>query len=81
MQYAKTVLTYPFRKHYKSRFAAANVQCRNKPVATDTIFSDSPAVCGEHKCAQLFFGVKNHVTDTYLKKSDKEFINTLEDNI
>jgi hypothetical protein len=34
-------------QHWRSRFPAFNVKRRNKPVATDTIFSDTPAVhCG-----------------------------------
>jgi hypothetical protein len=36
--------TYSLRKHFKSRFPALNVHQRNEPVATDTIFSDTPAV-------------------------------------
>ena len=32
------------RMHFKSRFPAFNIPCRNEAVATDTIFSDTPAI-------------------------------------
>ena len=54
---------------------------RNEPVATDTIFSDTPAVDSGVKAAQLFVGRKSLVADVYPIKTDKEFVNTLEDNI
>ena len=50
-------------------------------VATDTVFSDTPAVdCGV-TCAQLFVGCNLLVGDVYGLKTDKAFVNTLEDNI
>jgi hypothetical protein len=54
---------------------------RNKPVATDTIFPDYAVVDDGSKCAQLFVGRESLVTDVYGMKTDKEFINTLEDYI
>jgi hypothetical protein len=57
------------------------VKRRHEPVATDTVFSDTPAVdCGV-TAAQLFVGRKSLVSDAYGLKTDKEFINTVEDNI
>jgi hypothetical protein len=50
-------------------------------VATDTIFSDTPAVDSGVKAAQLFIGRLSLVADVYGVKTDKEFVNTLEDNI
>ena len=32
------------RRHFKTRFPAANVNQRNEQVATDTMFSDTPAL-------------------------------------
>ena len=52
-----------------------NVPRRHKPVATDTIFSDTPAVDSGVKQAQVFVGRE------YPMKSGKQFVNTLEDNI
>ncbi|MFA9289401.1 MAG: reverse transcriptase domain-containing protein, partial [Weeksellaceae bacterium] len=69
------------KQHWRSRFPACNVQRRNEPVATDTIFSNTPAVDSGVKAAQLFVGRHTLVADVYPLKSDKEFVNALEDNI
>jgi hypothetical protein len=70
-----------FRKHFKSRFPALNVHRRHEPVATDTVYSDTPAVDNGATSAQIFIGTETLVTDIYSMKSDKEFVYTLEDNI
>ena len=80
-QYARARISDTLRQHFKSRFPACNVHRRNEPVATDTIFSDTPAVDSGVKAAQLFVGRKSLVADVYPIKTDKEFVNTLEDNI
>ena len=69
------------RQHFKSRFPAANVRRRDEPVATDTVFSDTPAVDNGCKCAQIFVGTKSLVADVYGIKTDAQFVNTLEDQI
>jgi septum formation inhibitor MinC len=57
------------------------VKQRHEPVATDTVFSDTPAVdCGV-TAAQLFVGRESLVADVYELKTDKELVNTLEDNM
>ena len=80
-QYARGRVSDTIRQHWKSRFPACNVRRRNEPVATDTVFSDTPAVDSGVKAAQLFIGRKSLVADVYGLKTDKEFVNTLEDNI
>jgi hypothetical protein len=80
-QYARGRVLETIRQHWKSRFPACNVRRRNKAVATDTVFSDTPAVDSGVKSAQLFIGRKSLVADAYGVKTDKEFVNTLEDNI
>jgi hypothetical protein len=72
---------YPLRKHFKSRFPSLNVHQRQEAVASDTIFSDTPAVDNGSTCAQIFVGMDTLVTDAYGIKSDGEFVSTLEDNI
>ena len=67
--------------HYKSRSPANNVHRRNEPVATDTVYADTPAVDDGSLCAQFLAGRQSLVSDLYGMKSDKEFVNTLEDNI
>jgi hypothetical protein len=79
-QWAKMVERYPFRKHFKSRFPALNVPRRNEPVATDTVFSDTPAIVNGCRIAQLFVGHKTLVTDVYPMKNGSDFIRTLLDN-
>jgi hypothetical protein len=69
------------KQHWRSRFPACNFRRRNEPVATDTVFSDTPAGdCGV-TAAQIFVGRESLVADVYGLKTDKEFVNTLEDNI
>ena len=58
-----------------------NVPRRHEPVATETIFSDTPAVDSSVKQAQVFVGRDSLVADVYQMKSGRQFVNTLEDNI
>ena len=81
-QYAKQIIhENGMRRHFKSRFPALNVRRRCEAVATDTVFSDTPAVDDGSMCAQLFVGHKSLVADVYGMKTDGEFVNTLEDQI
>ena len=76
-----TCTRFPMRKHFKSRFPALNIPCRNEAVATDTIFSDTPAIDSGVTMAQSFVGKDSLVSDVYPMPSSKQFVNTLEDNI
>ena len=69
------------KRHLKSRNPALNIPRRHEAVATDTVFSDTPAVEGGVKQAQVFVGRNTLVADAYQMKSGKQFVNTLEDNI
>ena len=44
---------HTLRKHYRTRFPALNVPRRHEPVATDTVFSDTPAIDNGAKHAQI----------------------------
>ena len=44
------------KKHFKSRNPVFNITRRNEPVATDTIFSDTPAINDGSTMAQFFVG-------------------------
>jgi hypothetical protein len=80
-QYAQGRVSDTIKQHWHSRFPACNVKWRHEQVATDTVFSDTPAVdCGV-TAAQLFVRRESLVADVYGLKTDKEFVNTLEDNI
>ena len=69
------------KKHFKSRNPVFNIPRHSEAVATDTIFSDTPAVDDGSTMAQLFCGRDTLVCDAYGIKSTKQFINTLSDNI
>ena len=73
--------TFPLKKHIKSRNPALNIPRRHEAVATDTVFSDTPAVDSGVKQAQVFVGRDTLVADAYPMKSEKQFVNTPEDNI
>ena len=80
-QYFRNTFRLPLRKHFKSRFPAANVPRRAEAVATDTIISDVPAHGQGFNQAQLYVGRKTLVTDAYPLRSQAEIPRTLEDNI
>ena len=69
------------KKHFKSRNPVFNIPRHSEAVATDTIFSDTPAVDDGSTMAQFFCGHDTLVCDAYGIKSTKQFINTLSDNI
>ena len=69
------------KKHFKSRNPVFNIPRRSEAVATDTIFSDTPAVDDGSTMAQFLCGRDTLVCDAYGIKSTKQFINTLSDNI
>jgi hypothetical protein len=67
------------KKHYKSPFPALNVHCHEEALATDTVYSDVPAVDSGVTIAQLFVGLTSTVCDVYPLKTEKAFVNTLQD--
>ena len=69
------------KKHFKSRNPVFNIPRHSEAVATDTIFSDTPAVDDGSTMAQFFCAHDTLVCDAYGIKSTKQFINTLSDNI
>jgi hypothetical protein len=62
-QYARLPNDTILKKHYKSPFPALNVQRCDEPVATGTVYSDTPAIDGGETCAQIFVGTGTMVTD------------------
>ena len=69
------------RQIFKSPFPAMNVFRINEGVATDTVYSSVPAVDNGSKLAQIYVGRKSLVIDVYPIKNEKEFVNTLQENI
>ncbi|KAG7358362.1 hypothetical protein IV203_014950 [Nitzschia inconspicua] len=81
-QFVTIPMSNVLRKTFRSPNPAANVLRRPEDVAMDTVFSDVPAIDSGEMAAQIFVGVKSLVTDAEgLKRTDQQFVNTLEDNI
>ena len=80
-QWAVTSTRFSMRKCFKSRFPAFNIPCRNEAIATDTIFSETPAIDSGVTMAQSFVGKDSLVSDVYPMHSSNQFVNSLEDNI
>ena len=69
------------KNHFKPRNPVSSIPRCSEDLATDTIFSDTPAVDDGSTMAQFFCGHDTLVCDAYGIKSIKQFINTLSDNI
>ena len=69
------------KNHFKPRNPVSSIPRCSEDLATDTIFSDTPAVDDGPTMAQFFCGHDTPVCDAYGIKSTKQFINTLSDNI
>jgi len=80
-QYARMPVGTRLKQFFKSPFPALNHPRRSEDVATDTVYSDTPAIDSGATMAQLFVGLDSTVTDVYPMKTEKQFVNTLEDNI
>jgi Reverse transcriptase (RNA-dependent DNA polymerase) len=80
-QYGHLPVGTLLKRRYKSPNPALNVYCRNESLACDVVYSNTPAVDNGSKLAVIFVGLDTQVTDIYGIKSDKQFVNTLEDNI
>ena len=73
--------TYLMKRHLNSRNPALNVPRRHKGVATDTVYSDTPAVDSGFKQVHLFACKESLVSEIYSIRSGKHFLNTFEANI
>jgi hypothetical protein len=80
-QYARLPAGTWLKKVYKSPNPALNVFRCQGDVACDIVYSDIPAIYDGSTAAVIFAGTNTQVTDVYGIKTDKQFINTLEDNI
>jgi hypothetical protein len=76
-QYARMPMSTVLKNHCKSPFHALNVHRREEALATNTVYSDVPAVDSGVTIAQLLVGLTSTVCDVYPLKTKKAFINTL----
>ena len=80
-QYARVPMSDVMKRFYKSPYPALNVARRNEDLLTDVVYSDTPAIDDGSTRAAVFSGRTSHVMDVYGMKTDKQFVNTLEDII
>ena len=69
------------KRSFKSLNPALNVTERNEPVACDIVYADVPAINDGSVAAVIFVGIDTQVTNIFGIKTDKQFVNTLEDVI
>jgi hypothetical protein len=81
MEYARIPTGTMLKRTFQSPFPALNVHHCNESVACDIVYADVPAIDDGSEAAVIFCGTDTQVTDIYGIKSDKQFVNTLEDNI
>ncbi|MGL4350912.1 MAG: hypothetical protein ACRCT2_10180, partial [Plesiomonas shigelloides] len=60
-QFARIPMSAHLKRHFKSPFPAHNVHRRNEPIATDTVYSNTPAVDNGATHAQFFVGTESMV--------------------
>lgn len=80
-QYARLPAGTLLKRAFKSANPYFNVLRRHEAVACDFVYADTPAIDNGSDTAVIFVGRDTRVTDAYGVKNDREFVNTLEDNI
>ena len=86
-QWYKAEECLPFRRHFRSRFPAANVPRLNETVATDTFFANTPAHDdgilghGGATMVQLYVGTTSQITDIFPMSNESHMHETLLDFI
>ena len=68
-------------RYFRSPFPAHNVPRREEDVSSDTVYGPVPAVDDGSTMAQIFVGASTLLTDVYGMTTEKQFVNTLADNI
>jgi hypothetical protein len=80
-QYARLPTGTTLKRAFKSPNPALNVTRCNEPVACDIVYAIVPDIDDGSIAAVIFVGTDTQVTDVYGLKTDKQFVNTLEDHI
>ena len=80
-QFHRTPASSQLKKTFRPPCPACNVQCRQEPLATDTVHFDTPAIDDGSKVAQIFVGAESCVIDVCGMKTESQFVNTLQDII
>ena len=80
-QYGRLPMGDKFQKMFKSPNPALNIPRRDEDLATDTVYSDTPAIDDGSTIAQIFFGCSSLVSDVIGIKTEGQFVHTLNDII
>lgn len=64
-----------------TRHWISNVIKQGERVATEKLYSDTPAINTSSTCCQIFVGRNTDVVDIYLMKFSKHLVNMLKDNV
>lgn len=75
-QLAKMPMGQYLRTRYKSPNPAMNIHRRAEPIATDTVFADTPALDGGATCAQFYVSTKTLVIDIFGMRTESQFVAT-----
>ena len=66
---------------YRSPFPVCNVHSHSEPVATDTLYADTPAIVSSTTIAQVFVETDSLVCDVYALMTDTHFIAVMQNII
>ena len=66
---------------HRAPFPALNVHRRNEPVATDTVYADTPSFDGGYTIAQFFVGCHTNFCYVHGMTTDSQFVSTLMEEI
>ena len=82
-QYGRSILLGPtIHNKFKSPFLANNVIRQHEAAVTDSVKASIPAIdTGGILEAQFYIGRESFIADTFRIKSERQFVNTLEDII
>ena len=67
-QFHQTPASTQLKKQCCSPHPACDVQCRQEPLATDTVHSDTPAIDDGSKVAQTFVGAESCVVNVLVQR-------------
>jgi hypothetical protein len=79
--YARLPTGNTLKTSFNSQSPAHNVPLRNETFACDIVYSDVPAIDDGSISAVIFAGTDTQVKYIHCIKSDRQFVNTLEDFI
>ena len=77
---ATSVVHYPMKKHFKSRFQMLRRPRLAEVVSTDTVFSNTKSIEGFF-CSHFFYGVKSRTIYIVGMQTESDFLNAYKDFI